>query len=82
MLKSPDAWSVLTEDELLELGDLVKRWLLAHVMRDFQVSDELRIELMEWGAWPIEDGWHPVFESTAHRYARVMKRSELEDRPS
>jgi len=80
MLKSPDAWSVLTEGELSELGDLAKRWLFAHVTRDFAEADALRSELMEWGAWPIEGGWHPVFESTAHRYARVMKRSELEDR--
>ena len=78
----PDAWSLLTEDEFLELSDLAKRWLFAHVTRDFGAADLLRAELIAWGAWPPEDGWHPVFESTAHRYARVIKRSELEDRRS
>jgi hypothetical protein len=79
MLKSPDAWSVLTEDELLDLGDLAKRWLRAYVVRDFGIADGLRAELIEWGAWPIEGGWHPVFESVAHRYARVIARGKHED---
>ena len=71
---SPDAWSVLTEAELIELGDVAQRWLVAHLSQDFAVADRLRNELMEWGAWPVEGGWHPVFESQEHRYARIMRR--------
>jgi hypothetical protein len=78
MLSTPSDWSLLTEHEYTELGDLAKRWLSARVLRDFATADVLRAELIEWGAWPLEDGWHPVFESMAHRYARIMARIEHE----
>lgn len=68
--------SVLTETELAELGGLAKCYLLAHLMRNFAESDKLRTELMAWGAWPPEHGWHPVFESQEHRYARFVVRGE------
>lgn len=69
-----DAMSVLTEDELVELIDLVARWKVAQWNGDFLNSDALRAQLMAWGAWPPEHGWHPVFETTEHRYARRLAR--------
>lgn len=68
--------SNLSGSELAELIDLATRWKLAHWNANFIESDRLRAELMEWGAWPPDGGWHPVFESVEHRQARLMARVE------
>jgi hypothetical protein len=72
MSTAPD----LTDSELAELVDLAYRWKLARWNKHFAEADKLRAELMEWGAWPPEHGWHPVFESKEHRYARLLLRVE------
>lgn len=69
-----DQWSVLTEAELIRLCDLAMRWRSAHETRNYALSDQLRQELIEWGAWPPEFGWHPIFEMPAHRYDRIRLR--------
>lgn len=69
-----DPWSELTKEELVELVGLAGSWAAAHEALDFAAADVLRAELMAWGAWPPEHGWHPVFESPDHRKARLSRR--------
>lgn len=70
------SWSVLTDSERAQLRVLAERWGAARSIRDYATADSLRGELMEWGAWPPEGGWHPVFESSDHRQARIAARGE------
>ena len=72
---NPANYSVLTPQEIQELIALASRWEEAHTNKDFARADALRLELMEWGAWPPENGWHPVFESRPHRIARIDART-------
>lgn len=74
VIQMGDPRSVLTEAEIDELRDLAMRHKEAYIAKNYGVSDELRAELMEWGAWPPEKGWYPVTESPAHRQARLAKR--------
>lgn len=69
-------WSVLNPSEMRELHALAVRWQDARKRRDYAEADRLRAELVEWGAFPPERGWHPVFESRHHRAARIRARGE------
>ena len=62
--------SELSGNELAELRVLARSWEEARLRKDFPTADRLRQELMEWGAFPPEGGWHPVFESRFHRKKR------------
>jgi hypothetical protein len=64
--------STLTAEERATLCDLAWRYYAARAQRDYAASDSLRAELIAWGAYPPEHGWHPVFESPEHRYARAQ----------
>lgn len=66
--------SGLTKNEMDQLRDLAQRWKAAHADKQFGMADALRTDLMDWGAWPPENGWHPVFESSSHRSARLAAR--------
>lgn len=68
-------WSELTDEELRDLVELAGAWQRAHDYGDYKTSDALRAELIEWGAWPPEHGWHPVFESVNHRQKRISARA-------
>jgi len=70
-----DPRSTLTELELAEVRTLAEAQIQAHAGKDYAVADVLRTTLMEWGAWPPKEGWHPVFESKAHRMARLERRA-------
>lgn len=56
---------------------MAERYYRARDEKDYAVSDALRTELLEWGAFPPECGWHPVFESPAHRKARLKTRGSF-----
>jgi hypothetical protein len=68
--------SILTEAEASELVEIAEKYLRSRSEGRFQESDVWRAELMEWGAWPPEYGWHPVFESAAHRHGRHLRRQD------
>lgn len=68
--------STLTTAEASELATLWRAWNDARARRDYAAADPLRAQLMEWGATGAAlDRWHPVFESTAHREARLVRRA-------
>ena len=69
-----DPRSVLTSDEVAKLQSLVEAHTKALIGKDYATADVLRTTLMEWGAWPPEKGWHPVFESSVHRQQRLESR--------
>lgn len=69
-----DPRSVLTIAETTQLRDLVTQHARARESHDYATADVLRTTLMAWGAWPPENGWHPVMESPAHRWARLEQR--------
>ena len=66
--------SVLTEGEMNELRSLALRQEEARANKYYEISDRLRAELMAWGAWPPEQGWHAVAEAPDHRQARLARR--------
>lgn len=68
--------SVLTAGEISELQTLAAEHAVARELGQYESSDRLRDELIAWGAWPPKDGWHPVFESVAHRVGRLARRGE------
>lgn len=70
------ALSTLTPNEIAALRELAERWQAAHAAGEFEAADRYRSDLMQWGAWPIDGGWHPVFESVEHRAERFRKRLE------
>jgi len=69
--------STLTDNDLAELRDLARRYYAHRAAGHYAESDALRHELIEWGAYPPEQGWHPVFESTEHRVVRLKRRSTV-----
>jgi hypothetical protein len=67
--------SVLNEAEQQELSSVHRAWKEAKSRRDYQASDFWRAQLMEWGAVaPNYTEWHPVYEATEHRAARLERR--------
>ena len=69
-----DPGNTLTDDEKLELSDLMFSWRAAHEDKDWLKADSLRNKLQAWGAWPANGLWHSWFEDGEHRQARLAKR--------
>jgi len=69
-----DLRSTLTDGEMADLQRLAAAHAAAKAGGDFQKSDAIRAELMEYGAWPPESGWNPVFETPDHRQKRLTAR--------
>ncbi len=66
--------STLLPAEARALVSLRDRHLAARAEKDFVIADELRAELMAWGAWPPDGTWNPVAEEPVHRLARLEVR--------
>ena len=66
--------STLTVAEASTLLALNAQYLAARADEDWRLADSIRAELMQWGAWPPENGWNAVAEMPAHRAQRLQNR--------
>jgi hypothetical protein len=69
-----DSLSVLTAIELEQLRNLAAKYESLRAGKNYAEADQVRAELIDRGAWPIEHGWNAVFESPERRMQRIAAR--------
>lgn len=66
----------LQQRDVSRLSFVLDQWHVARANRDFARADRLRGYLERAGCMPPDYlRWHPVFESSAHRFRRLKERN-------
>lgn len=82
-MTAPASWDDLTDAEAAELAALHTEWKNARARRNYPLADRLRARLKDAGAMGRNlDLWHPVWESSAHREARINARAQQPAAPA
>ena len=69
-----------TESEMAEKLERRDAWAFARAEKQYELSDLMRAAVEADGFMPpCFESWHPVFESTLVRHARLMARQQQQE---